>query len=329
MRKALEVAALLVVLASLVSLIPGNWICDLLGQLKIVFVILLLVSALALNAVQSFKLARLAALTLVILSVPVVQMSFSSGRPGMVENQPGSKAGGGGNTIPTTFSLLNFNTECQRNQRFDLFRSLVEKEKPDVMVFVEIDKAWLEQLQSMNSEYPHQQSVLEGPGMVVCSKFAIENFEVRHFGKSNHPRLRFGLRVGDQLVNVITLHPTTPKSESGYLERNAEMALVADEIEALAAPKLIVGDLNCTPWADSFKRLCKPGMRDSEQGRGPQPTWPARTGRVVPGIPIPPLVPIDHVLVSDDVIVNSRNAGPAINSDHLPVFVRLSTASGK
>ncbi len=302
---------MLVVVAALAGLISGWWICDLFGQLKIAFVIALLVCALILNVLNSHKIARIAAFALIILSVPLVQLNFGA---------PAQKPAASG---LNRFTVLSFNTECQSNTRFDLFEKLVQKLNPDVLVFVEIDAAWQQKLEAMRLLYPYQRAVLEGPGMIVCSRHPIENFKVQHFGKSNHPRLHFDLRSDSTVVNVVAMHPTTPKSEAGFLERNAEMALVADEMAAMSGAKMLVGDLNCAPWADAFSKLLQSGLRDTEQGFGAQPTWPARTGRVIPYVPIPPLVPIDHVLVGGDIKVIRREVGQAINSDHLPVFVEL------
>jgi endonuclease/exonuclease/phosphatase (EEP) superfamily protein YafD len=92
-------------------------------------------------------------------------------------------------------------------------------------------------------------------------------------------------------------------------------------------PKILIGDLNCGPWSPAFSNLLSGGLHDSEQGFGPQPSWPARTGRVVENIPIPPLIPIDHVLVSDDICVVQRQTGPPMQSDHVPVFVRIRIAN--
>ncbi len=97
-------------------------------------------------------------------------------------------------------------------------------------------------------------------------------------------------------------------------------------MRAMPSPKLLIGDLNCGPWSPAFAHLLASGLRDSEQGFGPQPSWPARKGRVIENLSILPLVPIDHVLTSDDVCIINREVGPAMNSDHLPVNVKAAIA---
>jgi endonuclease/exonuclease/phosphatase (EEP) superfamily protein YafD len=92
---------------------------------------------------------------------------------------------------------------------------------------------------------------------------------------------------------------------------------------------IVVGDLNTSPWSAEFMTLTKKtGLRDSQLGYGLQPSWPM----LLPyfGVNTQPnlltqllQVPIDHVLVSEQIQVFSRHTGPFIGSDHLPVTVEL------
>jgi endonuclease/exonuclease/phosphatase (EEP) superfamily protein YafD len=127
--------------------------------------------------------------------------------------------------------------------------------------------------------------------------------------------------------NCFTTYPWHPDEGPGkevlYDERNQELSLIRDEMISMNHPAILVGDLNCGLWSPAFRHLVDAGLHDSEQGFGPQPSWPARNGRVIENVPIPPLVPIDHVLVSNDVCVLQRVTGPPMQSDHLPVFVRV------
>jgi endonuclease/exonuclease/phosphatase (EEP) superfamily protein YafD len=77
-----------------------------------------------------------------------------------------------------------------------------------------------------------------------------------------------------------------------------------------------MGDLNATPFSPRFKNLlidC--GLRDSSLGFGITRTWHSE-------IPLLGL-PIDHILVSRDLAVISREVGPKVGSDHRPVMVRV------
>jgi endonuclease/exonuclease/phosphatase (EEP) superfamily protein YafD len=222
-----------------------------------------------------------------------------------------------------TLSILNFNTEYQHNDHYELFLDLIHSRAPDVVALVEVNKKWIDAIEPAMSVYPYRKIVIEGPGLALYSKFPIDSAQVYKFGKSFHPRIIAELRIDNKPVNIVIAHPTTPQSEARFVERNREFDLLKKEMNALPTPKILIGDLNCGPWSPSFSNLLSStGLTDSEQGIGPQPSWPARTGRVLNDIFVPPFVPIDHVLI-DGIVVTYRQVGPAMQSDHLPVFVKL------
>jgi endonuclease/exonuclease/phosphatase (EEP) superfamily protein YafD len=80
---------------------------------------------------------------------------------------------------------------------------------------------------------------------------------------------------------------------------------------------MVLGDLNLSPWSPYFgDLLSSAGLRDSREGFGIQASWPTA---------VPLLrVPIDHVLYSPEVVINHRQIGPDVGSDHLPVVVDFS-----
>jgi endonuclease/exonuclease/phosphatase (EEP) superfamily protein YafD len=59
-------------------------------------------------------------------------------------------------------------------------------------------------------------------------------------------------------------------------------------------------------------------LRDTRAGFGIQASWPTQ---------IPPLgIPLDHCLVSPELVVLDRRLGPAVGSDHRPVILELARA---
>jgi len=85
-------------------------------------------------------------------------------------------------------------------------------------------------------------------------------------------------------------------------------------------PLVLAGDLNTTPFSGVFTRFVRDsGLRDSNLGFGISPTWMRKTPWFA--------IPLDHVLVSDDLLVYDRRLGPACGSDHNPVIVELSFAT--
>jgi len=298
----------IVTAGSLAASVPAIWICDMISQFTLAYAIILLILLVALLLLRSKIGAAIVLVGAIVSAVPVVGMYIKDGCTADKEAQ--------------TIGILNFNTEFQHNDRYDLLAKLVDDRNPDIFALVEINKKWIDAIEPTTRRFPYSKIFIVGPGMALFSKFPIEKCEVRYFGKSHHPRILATILVQGRPLQIVIAHPTTPKSETGFIERNQEMSLIHDEIQASPSPKVLIGDLNCGPWSQAFKNLLTAGLQDSEQGFGPQPSWPARNGRVQEGLPVPPFVPIDHILVSRDICVQSRVAGPGMESDHLPVFVK-------
>lgn len=304
-----SVAAIVTIL-SLGAFVPGIWMCDLFSQFKLVYLILFVACAALLVLLKS-KWSFTLCLIGLLINFSSIYAAWS--KP-VCRN---------GNQKTSSLSVLNFNTEFQHNNSYELFEQVISSRDPDLIALVEVDQAWIAGISNSVKIYPYRKVVMKGAGMAIFSKYPLLDTKIEYFGASHHPRISSTLRLGDRSIYLMIVHPTTPVSERSYQERDRELALVADELKAVRGAHLLIGDFNCGPWAFAFQQLLRSGMRDSEQGFGYQPSWPARTGRIVDNMPVPPLIPIDHVLVSEDVCVFQRQAGPSINSDHLPVFVRM------
>jgi len=303
----------IVTAVSLAAYVQNVWVCDMFSQFRLAYAVILIVFLAALLLLRSRVGSSIILIGAIISAVPIFSMYMKGDCSSAKESQ--------------IIGVLNFNTEFQHNDRYDLLAKLVNERDPDIFALVEINQKWIDAIEPTTRRFPHTKVFIVGPGLALFSKFPIEKCEVRYFGKSHHPRIYATLLVHGRPVQIVIAHPTTPQSEAGFIERNQEMSLIHDEVQALPSPKILIGDLNCGPWSPAFRHLLTAGLKDSEQGFGPQPSWPARNGRVQEGWAIPPFVPIDHILVSSDICVKSRAAGPGMESDHLPVFVKMAFAS--
>ncbi|HEY5701001.1 MAG TPA: endonuclease/exonuclease/phosphatase family protein, partial [Gammaproteobacteria bacterium] len=125
--------------------------------------------------------------------------------------------------------------------------------------------------------------------------------------------------VNGKTLRVFAVHPPPPLG--GLLSglRDQQLHDIAKEITEKGFQHVVVaGDLNATPWSHSVDALFDgTGLRDAQRGFGYLPTW------APPPLPRRLGIPIDLTLVSEDIDVVARDAGPWLGSDHWPVLTTI------
>jgi endonuclease/exonuclease/phosphatase (EEP) superfamily protein YafD len=108
---------------------------------------------------------------------------------------------------------------------------------------------------------------------------------------SRHIRAQIDTSAG--AITVYSVHPAAPAVLANGAWRS-DLALLANELEQVNGPVMVVGDFNATHDHRSFRDFGALGYVDAfdQAGAGYQPTYPADR------IPFP-LVMLDHVLVRD------------------------------
>jgi endonuclease/exonuclease/phosphatase (EEP) superfamily protein YafD len=126
-------------------------------------------------------------------------------------------------------------------------------------------------------------------------------------------RIEARVDLGVACVDLVAVHPIPPIAPRFHAARDRRLKELAARTGQRGGPRLIVGDLNATPWSSAFAGLEQRGLQRSGSLR---PTWPS-IGRGWIGIPI------DHVLASRHWRVLEAGLGPDLGSDHRPVLARL------
>ncbi len=216
------------------------------------------------------------------------------------------------------FTVLSANVLRRNPDRERLVR-YIEQTRPDVVVLMEVSLEWLESLRGLQADYPYARAVPRDDdfGIAVFSRLPfMEPERVLLLGEAGGPTILVPLDVQGARVTLIATHPRPPISATYAAQRNEQLEQLADVIAQESGPLMVVGDLNVTPWSHVFRRfVARTGLRDSQRGFGVQGTWPT-------WLPIGRL-PIDHCLVSNELVVGRRRVGPDIGSDHLPIVIAL------
>lgn len=160
----------------------------------------------------------------------------------------------------------------------------------------------------------------------VLSKYPVASFQIRMFPdlEIGYIRCHFSLdEVGSSVV-MYGMHATAPVSPAYWHARNEQFAHVAHEIEEEAGRHVfLVGDLNLTPYSPIFSSLLEAShLHNSMKGFGLKNTWGSFLPARILGLPI------DHLLISDDIYVKAKRVGPNLGSDHYSVSTELMIPAG-
>lgn len=209
------------------------------------------------------------------------------------------------------------------NQRFDLTRQFLAAANADVILLLEVTDRWIQQLSALQTDYPH--AIVEPRdddfGLALFSRWPLAKPQVVDLGDASVPSVSTEVVLTNgATLHVLGTHPVPPAGPTGARHRNAQLAAIAHCSRQQTGPRVVLGDLNTTPWSPFFRRLLgEADLKDTSCGRGVFPTWPRAFW--------PLRIPIDHALVSPDVLVLAKRTGPSVGSDHLPILVELGVSA--
>ena len=143
--------------------------------------------------------------------------------------------------------------------------------------------------------------------------------QVRELGRRGSAIDRRHAHALGEKLTLIGTHPLHPGHE-GWRLRNEQFAALAKFCRGQTGPVVVIGDLNSTSWSAHFGTLLDgTRLRDSRAGFGVQASWPAWS-------PLP-RIPIDHCLVSPEIVGPQSVHRPDVGSDHFPLVVDLATGA--
>ncbi|WP_049723301.1 endonuclease/exonuclease/phosphatase family protein [Gilvimarinus polysaccharolyticus] len=207
------------------------------------------------------------------------------------------------------------------NRNAEALLKQVRHLKPDLLVTLESDQWWQDQLDSLSADYPHS---LKCPldnlyGMHLYSKLTLQDAKIEFLVEDDKPSMhtQVVLRSGDT-IRCHFLHPAppSPTENSESSERDAELLVVARSLEGARDPIIVTGDLNDVAWSrttKAFRRISR--LLDPRIGRGMFNTFHAKYRLL--------RWPLDHVFHSDHfTLINMQRLKP-FGSDHFALFTEL------
>ncbi len=225
-----------------------------------------------------------------------------------------------GSDAARTLSILVSNV-LTPNRRADKLIELVNKEQPQIVLTLESDQWWEDQLKGLETDYPYAVKMpLDNLyGMHLYSKLEIVKHQVNYLVQEDIPSIEAWVKLSsEETIRLYCLHPMppAPTESKTSTNRDAEILLVGKLIKQVKEPVLVMGDLNDVAWSNTtrlFQRIS--GLLDPRIGRGFFSTFHASY----------PFLrwPLDHIFHSSAFEHIEYKRLSNIGSDHFPIFTKL------
>lgn len=205
---------------------------------------------------------------------------------------------------------------------------VLRDDRVDVAVLEEITFGLLEDLEAagIDDVLPYRLGEPNGAvdGTMVFSRTPM--------GDSNRLDTRFQSWVvdigdpdgGDESLILVAAHPQAPVLPADVGPWRAEHELLLKASVAVNAD-LVLGDLNASADHAEFRAWLEGGWRDSLErvNAGWSPTWPSNGITPVPGLRLPPLFQLDHILVGPRLAVTASRTIEIAGTDHRAVIATV------
>lgn len=213
------------------------------------------------------------------------------------------------------------------NRRSDALIDIVRKARPDLLLTLETNLWWQNQLAVLEADLPH---TLAAPnddlyGMHLYSRWPLEDPKVQFLVEPDKPSMHTCVVLpSGERVRLVCLHPAppSPTENEESTERDAELILVARTLTNETRPAIVAGDLNDVAWSRTTRLFRKIScMLDPRVGRGLFNTFHA-------GYPFLRW-PVDHFFHSRHFTLVELRRLRAFGSDHFPVLIELALSGGQ
>lgn len=286
----------------------GRWVwwLDLLANFRVQYVVALTVFGAVLMAGRWRRSGTIVLLAMAINLVPVLPLFVGS---------PGEPVFAAPQVRVMTFNLLS------NNQSFAEVFAYIRSIDPDLVLLQEASNPWEVAAEAANLGYQvivtRAESLIFGTLILVRGDDVVSVSHGFAVGQPRAAEVTFRPPGWSVPLKVMSTHPVNPSDSERAALRDEQLRFAAQWAALQEGPHIVAGDLNATPWSWPFRNmLATTDLRNSQVGFGHQPTFSVDSNPLI-------RIPIDHLLHSPDLGVNSRDLGPNLGSDHFPVIVDL------
>ena len=245
--------------------------------------------------------------------------------------------------VPATASgpqlrVLSWNTGgAQRLADPDSIIQAVQTSAADVVCLVEARSDTLAVVGgSLLSEYPYQ---LGRGEIVVLSRFPLTDARRTVVTTGAKDSVQVTLEIDHRLIGLTVLHLQRPDAMPGLRSgpqtlmqsgrqfstsaRDTAIPQLVQHLRGEGGPQIVAGDFNMTPTSAAYSAL-RAELHDAfaAGGWGLGHTYPVPPHSAGYGVVLP-LLRIDYVFHSDELVTLEARVGPLGASDHLPVLAEF------
>ncbi|MBC5992279.1 endonuclease/exonuclease/phosphatase family protein [Pontibacter cellulosilyticus] len=221
-----------------------------------------------------------------------------------------------------TFSILIANIWME-NRQAKRFLQLVQQADPDLVLAMETDEWWVDQLSPLQQKYTHVVSYpLDNTyGMVLYSKLPLKETDIMFLKHETVPSIHTNVVLpnGEEFI-LHAMHPVPPKPSKhpdNVGEEEEALLKVGRMVSQSEIPSVVAGDFNDVAWSRTSRMFnTQSQLHDVRVGRGTYNSFGANN--------ILLRYPLDHVYVSEEFQVQVLKRLPKFGSDHFPILVKLS-----
>lgn len=199
-----------------------------------------------------------------------------------------------------------------------------QKHQEDVVIWVGVTPAHRKEFEAHREQYPHQISKVRDDafGVALLSREEPLSSKITEFSPGGLPVIVAKFKFKEKPVTVIVSNEPVVDSAASAEARDQSLQALVGFVQQLPEEEnvLVAGNFNLSPFNQVFKRTVnEAGLFNSAHGFGYQPTWLGSLS--LSG------VPIDHILLSKNLLVSDRQVGPSIGAEHYPIWLGLGFAA--
>lgn len=209
------------------------------------------------------------------------------------------------------------------NRQAEEFMQIVGKTSPQMLLVMEVNQWWIDQLEPLKKEYPY---VMEYPtdnayGMALYSKLPLEDPSIMFLKHQDVPSFHAKVRLpSGEIFMFHGVHPVAPVPSDQYPDNVGEeevaLLIIGEMVARDSIPAVVAGDFNDVSWSYTSRLFEGKGdLRNVRLGRGLYNSYNAQS--------YVQRWPLDHFFVTKEFALIELKRLSKFQSDHFPLFAKL------